>query len=111
MNVINYLKKIKFKLLNGKNQESVSVINYNVDDIEIIIENYNDLFENEYEIIKNGAITLLENKYVDNIEEGIIVFATKIRGLKYNKTEKENNGKVKIILRDIKLEKSMIKKI
>jgi len=111
MNIINYLKKIKVKLLNEKVQNDNIFKDYNVDNIEIIIENYNNMFGNEHEIIKNGAITLLESAYVDNIEEGIIVFATMIRGLKYNRTEKDNTGRVKIILQDIKLEKTMTKKI
>lgn len=111
MNLLNYLKKIKSQLLNAKEPNNKNMETDNMDNVEIIIENYNNLFENEHEIIKKEALTLLENGNVDSIEEGIIVFATMIRGLKHKKTEKEENGKVKIILRDIELEKCMTKKL
>ena len=111
MNLLNYLKKLKSQLLNAKELNNKNIEANNIDNIEIIIENYNNLFENEHEIIKKGALTLLENGNVDNFEEGIIIFATMIRGLKYKKTKKEENGKVKIILCDIELEKSITKKL
>ena len=111
MNLLNYLKKIKSQLLNAKELNNKNIEMNNIDNVEIIIENYKNLFENEHEIIKKGALTLLENGNVDNFEEGIIVFATMIRGLKYKKTEKEENGNVKIILLDIEQEKSITKKL
>ncbi|MBQ3021563.1 MAG: hypothetical protein IJD92_05015 [Bacilli bacterium] len=114
MNLLTYLKKIKHQLLSKKNTSNNKTdsdnIN-NVDNIELIIENYNNLFENEPEIIKNGALVLLENGNVNNLEEGIIVFATMIRGLKYKKTQKEENGKTRIILRDFKPENIFTKKL
>ena len=88
VNLLNYLKKKKNELLNAKQSNDTNIKTYNADSIEIIIENYNNLFENEHEIIKKGALTLLENGTVDNFEEGIITFATMIRGLKYKKTQK-----------------------
>lgn len=114
MNLLSYLKKIKYQLLckkNTINDKADSNNTNNEDNMEIIIENYNNLFENEYEIIRNGALVLLENGNVANLEEGIIVFATMIRGLKYKKTEKEEDGNVKIILLDIEPEKSITKKL
>lgn len=67
--------------------------------------NNNNLFENEIEIIKKGALELVKNKNAETIEEGIIVFATMFRGLSYDKTEKDENGNIKIILKDIEIKK------
>jgi len=116
MNLSSYLKKLKHQLLikkktcNEKTDNNNTNNEDNIDNIEIIIENYNNLFENEHEIIKNGALVLLENGSVDNLEEGIIVFATIIRGLKYKKTQKEENGKTKIVLSDLKPENILNKR-
>lgn len=114
MNLLSYLKKIKHQLLSKKNTSNNKTDSNNTnneDNIEIIIENYNNLFENEHEIIKNGALVFLENGNVDNLEEGIIVFATMIRGLKYKKTQKEENGKTRIILSDFQTENILAKKL
>lgn len=105
MTLINWLRKAKEELLKTNiviNETKEEIIKINESDIQIVIEDYKNLFENEIEIIKNGALILLENGDVDNLEEGIIVFATMFRGLKYKNTEKEENGKTKIILRDVK---------
>lgn len=110
MNLLSYLKNIKFQLINKKKQNNENITDYNKDNIEVIIENGNELFENECEIIKNGASTLLKVGNVDNLEEGIIVFATIIRGLKYKETIEDQNGNLKIILCDFKPEKTIIKK-
>jgi len=116
MNLSSNIKKQKHQLLikkktcNEKTDNNNTNNEDNIDNIEIIIENYNNLFENEHEIIKNGALVLLENGSVDNLEEGIIVFATIIRGLKYKKTQKEENGKTKIVLSDLKPENILNKR-
>lgn len=111
MNLLSCLKKLKNQLLNEEKTFNEEINNNNTnneDNIEIIIENYNNLFEDEYEIIKNGSLELLKNGYVKNFEEGIIIFATMFRGLKY-KRQIEENGKIKIILSDHKPEKIMTK--
>ena len=108
INLINKLKSKKAQLLDEK---QLITQNGDINNIEIVIEHHNDCFENEEEIIREGAQTLLENGNVENFEDGIIVFATIIRGLKYKKTEKDENGHVKIILKDINLENSITKKL
>lgn len=109
MSLLNILKKKKKELLevNDKVKSSTELSN----NIEIIIEDNNNLFENEVELIKQGAINLLQNGNVDSLEEGIKVFAVMFRGLKYKRTEKDENGNIKIILKDIKLEDSITKKL
>lgn len=109
MSLLNFLKRKKKQLLetNDKVKSNVELSN----NIEIIIEDNNNLFENEIELIKQGAINLLKNGNVDSIEEGIKIFACMFRGLKYKKTEKDEQGNIKIILKDIKLEDSITKKL
>jgi len=109
MSLLNFLKRKKKQLLemNDKVKSNVELSN----NIEIIIEDNNNLFENEIELIKQGAINLFENGNVDSIEEGIKIFAVMFRGLKYKRTEKDENGNIKIILKDIKLENSITKKL
>jgi len=109
MNLLNFLKSKRKKLLEVN--DKVKGNNELTNNIEIIIEDNNNLFENEIEIIKQGAISLLENGNVDTIEEGIKIFATMFRGLTYKNTEKDENGNIKIILKDIKLEDSITKKL
>ena len=77
--------------------------------IEIKIESESDtpLFENEEESIREGAQSLLENKRVDSLEEGIIFFATVIRGLAYKETKKTEDGKTIIILKEKVYEKTL----
>lgn len=109
MNLLSYLRKKKSNLL--ETQHSVTK-NIRVDsNIDIVIENHNNLFKDEEEIIKQGAKTLLENGNVETFEEGVIVFSTMIRGLNYKKTEKDENGHIKIILKDVNMEDSIIKKM
>lgn len=72
--------------------------------IDIIIESSNNLYENEQEMILAGARVLLENRRVDNFEDGIITFATMFRGLRYKGIEKDDDGSVKILLSDMSLE-------
>lgn len=110
MNLLNYLKNKKAQLIKAK-EEPLTAQNDEINNIEIVIENNNGLFENEQEIIRKGAQTFLENGAVDNIEDGIIVFATMIRGLKYKTIEKDENGNIKIILKDISLDNSINKKL
>jgi len=101
------LRNSKIKKWNSsKETESIKTN----DNIEIIIENCQNLFENEHKIIKDGAYVILENGYVKNYEEAIIIFATMIRGLNFKEIQKEEDGKTKIILSDINLEKTLTKK-
>jgi len=106
MNLLKYLKLKKSQLLETKNSNTNSENN-----ISIIIENSNNLFENEEEIIMEGAKTFFESGEVKSIEEGIIVCAVIIRGLKFIKTEKDENGNIKIILKDNSHEKAKTKKL
>jgi len=96
MSLLSYLKKEKHQISKKNNpntKETNKSNNSNQDKIEIVIENNNNLFENETEMIKNGTSILLENKKVDSLEEGIIVFATMFRGLKYKKLKKKKREK------------------
>lgn len=110
MNLLNYLKNKKSQLLKAKD-EPLTAQNDGINNIEIVIENHNDVFGDEQEKIKEGARILLENGGAENIEDGIITFATMFRGLKYKGIEKDENGNVKITLKDINLESSMNKKL
>lgn len=109
MNLLNILKRKKKQLL--EINDKVKGNNELTNNIEIIIQDNNNLFENEEELIKQGAINLLENGNVDSIEEGIKIFAVMFRGLTYKNTEKDKNGNIKIILKDIKLEDYITKKL
>lgn len=91
------LLKTKKKILEDTKQEKIIP---DTNDIEIIIENNSNIFENETEIIMQNAQILLENKSVDTLEDGIIVFAVMFRGLKKGKIEKDENGKTIITLID-----------
>ena len=104
MTLLEKLKIFKEQLKSSKEIDK-KVHEININNIEIIIENNNNLFKNEIEIIKTGALELVQNKYAESIEEGIIVFATMFRGLSYDKTEKDGNGNIKIILKDIEIKK------
>ena len=104
MTLLEKLKIFKEQLKSSKEIDK-KVHEININNIEIIIENNNNLFKNEIEIIKTGALELVQNKNAESIEEGIIVFATMFRGLSYDKTEKDENGNIKIILKDIEIKK------
>lgn len=108
LNLLNYLKK-KRSQLSCIEQSNDNIKTYNMDNIEIVIENNHHLVENEDEILKQGALLLLDSGKVDSVEEGIIACATMLRGLKYRKTDRDENGKVKIILRDVAYKKVMTK--
>lgn len=117
INLLDYLKEIKVQLQRSKQnisenpkQDSFSK-NTDEDNFEIIIENNHNLYDNEQEIIKKGAHDFLENGNINSFEEGIITFAIMIRGLRYKKTEKDENGHIKIILEDVKLEHLSQKKL
>lgn len=107
MGLLNILKRKKKQLLeiNDRVKTNTELSN----NIKIIIEDNNNLFEDEEELIKQGAINLFENGNVESLEEGIKIFAVMFRGLKYKKTEKDQNGNIRIILKDIKLEDSITK--
>lgn len=104
MTLLEKLKIFKEQLKSSKEIDK-KINEININNIEIIIEKNNNLFENEIEIIRTGALELVQNKNAESIEEGIIVFATMFRGLSYDKTEKDENGNIKIILKDIEIKK------
>lgn len=81
-------------------KESEKENKLNTDNIEIVIENNNNLFEDEENAILFGALELYKNGNADSIEEAIKVFASIFRGLTYVDTKLEN-GKTKIIFKDI----------
>lgn len=101
MNLINLLKKKKDELLEA-NQKLEEVPQE--PSIEIVIENHHSEFSNEEEIIKKGARDLLATKAVESLEEGIIVFASIFRGLRYKETIKDDDGNIKIYLKDLTIE-------
>lgn len=111
MNFIEYLKNIKNQLLNIQEPVEKDEVKETPQVPEIVIENHHSLFTGEEEIITKGAQMMLDEKRVDNLEEGIIVFATLIRGLKYKRTDIDEEGNKKIILADITLEDTPTKSL
>lgn len=93
MSFLNFLKLKKQELEKIDNKIDMSNIN-------ISILNNSNLFENEENIIKDGALVFLENKMADDDEDAIITFATMIRGLKYIRTDIDENGNKTIVLED-----------
>ncbi len=111
MNLIDFLKGKKKQLLDANKNATTIVEEPKEPTIEIVIENATNMFENEPEIIMNGGKEFLENKLVDSLEEGIITCATLIRGLRYRRTEKDDEGNIKIILQDISLNNNQPKSL
>ena len=109
MNLLDFLKGKRKQLLAASNIDMPNIKDSKEPTIEIIIEDSTNIFENEQQIILNGAKEFLKNGNVDSLEEGIIVFATMIRGLKYRTTEKDDEGNIKIILKDITLDNTSSK--
>ena len=98
MNKINkFLERIKIKP-----KELPKTINENeenrINNIEIKIEGEIKLFENEEEIIIQGARELLQQGRAVNMQEAVITFAVMFRGLKYKGTQITDNGKQIIVL-------------
>lgn len=104
LNLIDFFKEKRKKLLDTSNKVNPNIEQPKEPNIEIVIENATNIFENEQEIIRQGGKEFLENGIVDSLEDGIITCATMIRGLKYRRTEKDDDGNIKIILRDISLD-------
>lgn len=108
MSFIDFLKNTKKQLLNLQESVEEEPIVETPKIPEIVIENHHSIFDNEEEseeeIILKGAQITLEEKRVDSLEEGIKVFATIFRGLKYRRTETDENGNTKIIFADVDLE-------
>lgn len=77
-----------------------SLISETPDNIEIIIENQSPYFKNEEGKIRKNAKILFEGGDVDSYEEGVIVFATMIRGLEYVRTDIGEDGKKTIIFKE-----------
>ncbi len=103
--LLEYLKRqIKVREQKQETQQT-----YNMENIEVIIENDTGLFESEVEIIKQNAIILYENKLLETIEDGIIITAVIFRGLKRKKVEKDKNGKITITLLDASNQKVLKK--
>ena len=89
MNIKSLFQKPK-KLNNELNSNTES-------EIEIIIENHSHFFQNEETLIKENAKIWLESGHVDSYEEGIIVFATMVRGLKYIRTDIQDGRKIVLL--------------
>ncbi len=104
MNIVDYLKSKRFQLLETRKRVEKVSTKPEEPHIEIVIENNSELFENEHDIILKGAKGFLDNGIVDSLEEGAITFATMIRGLRYLRTEIDEDGTIKIYLRDNALE-------
>jgi len=106
MKILSLLKSRKRILEQKRNQEEEKT---KIDNIEIIIENDCNLFENEKEIIIENALLLLENGVVKTIEEGVIIFAVMFRGLRHKKVDKDEYGKTIITLLDESNKKTLKK--
>lgn len=102
MNLLGYLKETRKQLtpIVEKPKEPT---------IEIVIENDTDFYENEKEVILNGGKGFFEHGNAASLEEGIITFATMIRGLKYQRTEKDDQGNIKVILKNMAIDYSLSK--
>jgi hypothetical protein len=97
---LKFLSQKSTKLYN-KTQINDSLISKNSDHIEIIIENQSPYFKNEEEKIREGARIWLESGHVESFEEGIVVFATMVRGLKYVRTDVDKSGYKTVIFREL----------
>lgn len=92
----DFFKRIKVKEVN-----SMPVIQKNsFEDVQIHIEGDVQLFKDEKEKIIEGAKQLLEMGKVDDIEDAIITYAMMFRGLSFERTEKRENGKKTVVLRE-----------
>lgn len=111
LNLINFLKQKRDKLKNLQRYETKKCDTEKNDNTQIRIENHNELFENEEETIIKGAQVFLEQGHVETLEDGIITFATLIRGLKYKTTTKDEDGNQIIIFDDVKLENNNTRKL
>lgn len=115
MKLIDLLKNKRNKVLQleeqAKDNEKTNIGNNktNTDNIKIIIENSCGAFDNEEEIIKEGAIKFLELGRANDMEDAIITAATMIRGLKYARTEKDENGNIVIVFKDMILGDSNVR--
>lgn len=94
MRIFNFKKKVK------KHEIKEVKPAINIENIKIQIINESGIFENEKEIIFEGAKDFFEKKAVNSIEEGIIMVATTLRGLRYIETKIDEDGKKCVILRD-----------
>lgn len=91
-----FIKRIKVE----KNKHIVNTLNNGVSDVEIDIEGDIQLFKDEKEKIIQGAKELLEIGKADDIEDAIITYAMMFRGLGFERTEKSENGKKTVVLRE-----------
>ena len=108
MKLVDLLKNKRNKILQLEEQNKDGK-KIDTDNIKIIIKNSSGFFDNEEEMIKEGALNFLETGKVDDMEDAIITSATILRGLKYDKTEKDENGNIIIIFKDIVLAESPAK--
>lgn len=91
-----FIKRIKVE----KNKHIVNTLNNGVSDVEIDIEGDIQLFKDEKEKIIQGAKELLEIGKADDIEDAIITYAMMFKGLGFERTEKSENGKKTVVLRE-----------
>ena len=92
----DFLKRIKVKEVNT----TPVIQKNNIEDVQIHIEGDVQLFKDEKEKIIEGAKQLLEIGKADDIEDAIITYAMMFRGLSFSRTEKNENGKKTIVLRE-----------
>ena len=92
----DFLKRIKVKEVNAM----PAIQKNSFEDVQIHIEGDVQLFKDEKEKIIEGAKQLLEIGKADNIEDAIITYAMMFRGLTFEKTEKNENGKKTVVLRE-----------
>ena len=104
MNLIDFLKNKRKQLLDASKNVTPTTNEPKEPNIEIIIEDDTSIFANEPEIILKSAKEFLEIGSVSSLEEGVIICATMIRGLKYRRTERDEFGNIKIFLKDIALD-------
>lgn len=103
MNLIDLLKGKKRELLDANKNVTPTVEEVKEPKIEVVIEDATNIFKNEEEILLKSGKEFLENGLVDSLEDGIITCATMLRGLRYRRTEKDDDGNTKIIFKDISL--------
>lgn len=92
----DFLKRIKIKEVNT----TPGIQKNSIENVQIHIEGDVQLFKDEKEKIIEGAKQLLEIGKADDIEDAIITYAMMFRGLGFERTEKSENGKKTVVLRE-----------
>lgn len=109
MKLIDLLKSKRNKVVQLEDQVKDNK-STNTGNIKIVIENSCGAFDNEEKMIREGALKFLEMGKADDMEDAIITAATIIRGLAYEKTEKDDDGNMVITFRDRTINDTAIRK-